>query len=105
MNRLLSAALFSAALVCGASLSASAAPLNPAAPGAQSGLQKVHGDHRSCSGGSSWRHRHAWDGDRIRCGSRYYYRDSGPGVTLHFGTRDRHHWNRGRYHRRDRDRD
>lgn len=93
--------LCAAALVCGASLTASAAPLAPSAPSAQSGVEKVHGYHRSCRGGPHWRHRHTWDGDRVRCGGYYYRYYREPGITLRFGTRERHH--RHRHWRHDRD--
>ena len=97
MNRLLSSAFVSTALVCGASLSASAAPLTPSASGAQSSIEKAHSYHRSCDRG----HRHQRDGDWVSCGRSYYYRDRSPGVTLYFGTRDRGNWHSGRHYRRD----
>ena len=56
---------------------------------AESSAQKVHGYHRSCDNG----HRNRADGVRVRCGG-YYYQDSGPGITLQLGTRDRHNGDR-----------
>ena len=95
MNRLFSSALLGSALALAAGVPAMAAPSGMTlALSAQSGVQKVHGYHRSCNNG----HRNRADGVRVRCGG-YYYQDSGPGITLQLGNRDRH---RDRHDRGDR---
>lgn len=96
MNRMLSITSIAAALFVTASFSANAAPLSPQSQNATSAVEKAHSYHRSCSRG----HRHQRDGDRMSCG--YYYRDTSPGITLQFGTRDRGYRHRDRHHRRDR---
>lgn len=96
MNRLLSSALLGSTLALAANPPATASPsgMTPALS-VESGVQKVHGYHRSCVNG----HRNRADGDRVRCGG-YYYRDSSPGITLQLNTRDRS--NRNRHDRGDR---
>lgn len=98
MNRFFYSAFLGATLAVGASMTANAAPLSlsPGASSTESSVEKVHNFHRSCRRG----HRHRYDGDRMRCGS-HFRRDSSPGITLQFGTRDRHD-RRDRHHRRDR---
>ena len=95
MNRLFSSALLGSALALAAGVPAMAAPSAlTLALSAESGVQKVHGYHRSCDNG----HRNRADGVRVRCGG-YYYQDSGPGITLQLGNGDRH---RDRHDRGDR---
>lgn len=98
MNRFLYSAFLGATLAVGASMTANAAPLSlsPAISSAESSIEKVHDFHRSCRRG----HRHRSDGDRVPCGS-HFRRDSGSGITLQLGTRDRQD-RRDRHHRRDR---
>ena len=97
MNQLLSSALLGSTLALAAGIPAMGAPssMTPALS-AESGVQKVHGYHRSCVNG----HRNRADGDRVRCGG-YYYQDGSPGITLQLNTRDRHNRN-NRHDRGDR---
>ena len=96
MNRLLSSVLLGSTLALAVGVPAVAAPSGmTSALSAESGVQKVHGYHRSCVNG----HRNRTDGVRVRCGG-HYYQDSGPGITLQLNTRDRH--NRNRHDRGDR---
>ena len=74
-------ALAGAVLLSAGSMTVSAAPLAPPAPAADSAIEKVHGDHRSCRRG----HRHTRWGEWRSCGRSY----SAPGVYLQFGG-DRH---------------
>ena len=104
MNRCLTSALFASAIMFGAT-AANAAPLSatPATSEAVSGVELVHGGHRSCrEGGGGW-HRHSWDGDRIRCGRSVRVYRSEPSVSIRVGRdRDRRDGRRGDGDRRDR---
>jgi hypothetical protein len=101
MNRCLTSALFASALMLGMT-PANAAPLSatPVDQAADSGIEPVHGGHRSCrSGGGGW-HRHTRDGDRVRCGRSVRVYRSEPSVSIRVGKTHRH-----RDHDRRRDRD
>lgn len=71
MNKLTSFTLTASALVFGATVTATAAPLTPSAPSVDSITVQVHGRHRSCDGGPRWQHRHNWRGERLSCGRDY----------------------------------
>ena len=101
MKRLLTSAIFGAALTVGASVSAIALPsAGTVSPAAGSIVEMVHGYHRHCaSGPRGWVHRHTHDDDRVPCRHHYreggyygggyhhggYYRDTSPGIVLRFG--------------------
>lgn len=103
MNRCLTSALFASALMLGMN-TANAAPLSAtqANPVVDSGVELVHGGHRSCRGGPSGWHRHTRDGDRVRCGRSVRIYRSEPSVSIRVGKTHRH---RDRDHDRRRDRD
>ncbi len=84
---------------------ANAAPLSgtPAAAETASGVELVHGGHRSCrEGGGGW-HRHTWRGDRIRCGRSVRVYRSEPSVSIRVG-KDRRDGRRDGVRRGDGDR-
>jgi hypothetical protein len=97
MNRCLSSVLFASALVMAMNV-AKAAPLpaTQANSSVGSGVDLVHGGHRSCRAGPGGWHRHARDGDRVRCGRSVRVYRSEPSVSIRVGKTHRH---------RDRDRD
>jgi hypothetical protein len=105
MNRCLSSVLFASALVMGATV-ANAAPL-PATqvnPMVGSGIELVHGGHRSCRAGPGGWHRHARDGDRVRCGRSVRVYRSEPSVSIRVGKTHRHRDHDRRRDHRDGDR-
>ena len=99
MKRYFASTLIAGAFLCGASMSASAAPLTSSNPvDIQSMTEKVHSYHRDCRAG----HRHVRRGI-VECGPRYYYRTPAPGFSIYInprGSRDRH-WRGDRDDRRD----
>ena len=90
MNRCLTSALFASALLFGAT-AANAAPLSATSVTPEvSGVELVHGGHRSCrEGGGGW-HRHTGGGDRVRCGRSVRLYRSEPSVSIRVG-KDRRH--------------
>ncbi len=99
MRHYFASTLVAGALLCGVSMSASAAPLTGTSPvDVRSMTEKVHSYHRNCRAG----HRHVRRGI-VECGPRYYYRTPTPGFSIYVnprGGRDRH-WRGDRNDRRD----
>ena len=82
---------------------ANAAPLSPVAPEATSGVELVHGDHRSCRSGPAGWHRHTRGGDRVRCGRSVRVYRTEPSVSIRVG-KDRRDGRRDGVRRGDGDR-